>query len=107
MEPANVQCLQGKEKIPLVTIIGKKRMTPLTVVFEGNLKTRINGIPERLEMSGSARGPIWPEVDEVLGPGQWWPGRLGDEEVPGPKWWAGGICAGVATEAGVTGSGPG
>ena len=27
VEPANVQCLQGKEKIPLVTIIGEKRMT--------------------------------------------------------------------------------
>jgi hypothetical protein len=37
-------------------------------------------------MSGSARGPIWPEVDEVLGPGRWWPGRLEDEDtrMPGP-----------------------
>ena len=106
-----MQCLQGKEKIPLVTIIGKKRNDPLTVVFGGNLKTRINGVPERLEMSGSARGPIWPEVDEVLGPGQWWPGRLEDEDprmpmVPGPKWsgaLVGGICTEVATGASVTG----
>ena len=29
---------------------------------------------------------MWPEVDEVLGPGQWWPGRLGDVDtrMPGP-----------------------
>ena len=38
---------------------------------------------------------MWPEVDEVLGPGQRWPGRLGDEDTDwlevsgsarGPEW---------------------
>jgi hypothetical protein len=27
---------------------------------------------------------MWPEVDEVLGPGRWWPGRLGDEDTRMP-----------------------
>ena len=81
----------GQRENPACDNYRGKKNDLLTVVFEGNLKTRINGIPERLEMSGSARGPIWPEVDEVLGPGQWWPGRLGDEDprmpmVPGPRW---------------------
>jgi hypothetical protein len=44
---------------------------------------------------------------EVLGPGQWWPGRLGDEDTrmpgPGPELVGSSrvaFCAGVVTEAG-------
>jgi hypothetical protein len=51
--------LQGKEKIPLVPIIGRKN-DPLTVVFEGNLKPGLRGVPDWLEMSGFARGPGGP-----------------------------------------------
>jgi hypothetical protein len=38
-----VQCLQGKEKVSLVTIIGEKKSDPLTVVFEENLKPGLTG----------------------------------------------------------------
>jgi hypothetical protein len=106
---ANRRGFAGQREIPLVPIIERKN-DPLTVVFEGNLKPGLRGVPDWLEMSGFARGPGWPAVDEVLGPGRWWPGRLGDDNTRMP--WSrarggrgveGGICTGVATGAGVTG----
>ena len=104
-----MQVLQARSKFGLASYRERKG-DPLKAVIEGNLKPR-KGVPLWLVMSGSARGLVWPEVDKVLGPGQWWPGRLGDEDtrmpmVPGPKWsgaLVGGICTGVATGASVTG----
>jgi hypothetical protein len=111
---ANRRGFAGQREIPLVAIIERKN-DPLTVVFEGNLKPGLRGVPDWLESRNewfrTRPGPAgWPAVDEVLGPGRWWPGRLGDDDTRMP--WSqarggrgleGGICTGVATGAGVTG----
>ncbi len=47
---------------------------PLTVVFEGNLKPRLRGVPDWLEMSGFARGPGGPRLLKCLGPASGGPG---------------------------------
>ena len=80
-----VQCLQARSKPGLASFRGKKS-DPANGGIWGKLESRINGSTCLTRDEWSARGPMWPEVDEVLGPGRWWPGRLGDEDtrMPGP-----------------------
>jgi hypothetical protein len=128
VEPATRAEFAGKRaKAGLASLSYRERKSdPLVpvAVIEGNLKPGIpdKGVPDRRVMCGLARGPLWPEVVEVLGPGQWWPGRLGDEDTrpgaggmpgpgPGPELVGSSRRvaghhdfdgAGVASEAGVT-----
>ena len=62
-----MQSLQAKEQKPGLASYRERKGDPLTAVIEGNLKTPEGGT--------CLAGEEWPGVDEVLGPGQWWPGR--------------------------------